>query len=240
MACVELFRFLFDIEMNIQVFEDYIIHIIEDNLKEQKEPLDILNDFSRVLNNQIQNNTLQFKEVSSHMNYSEDSNIIIVKNDILSIRGSIIESTILPYMSTTDKLVHVQNALKENGLLVCNKDLQNALTVYDKNGNPVVKRFISFQHRNQFYSLIQQSNELKLLFLPMQDYFSACQDYPEHFLPLLHNEENKVAGIYRRPELAENNHIFVTGCSGQGKTYFLCQLMYLFYHDNKKIVVFDT
>lgn len=240
MACVELFRFLFDIEMNIQVFEDYIIHIIEDNLKEQKEPLDILNDFSRVLNNQIQNNTLQFKEVSSHMNYSEDSNIIIVKNDILSIRGSIIESTILPYMSTTDKLVHVQNALKENGLLVCNKDLQNALTVYDKNGNPVVKRFISFQNRNQFYSLIQESNELKLLFLPMQDYFSACQDYPEHFLPLLHNEENKVAGIYRRPELAENNHIFVTGCSGQGKTYFLCQLIYLFYHDNKKIVVFDT
>lgn len=240
MACVELFRFLFDIEMNIQVFEDYIIHIIEDNLKEQKEPLDILNDFSRVLNNQIQNNTLQFKEVSSHMNYSEDSNIIIVKNDILSIRGSIIESTILPYMSTTDKLVHVQNALKENGLLVCNKDLQNALTVYDKNGNPVVKRFISFQNRNQFYSLIQESNELKLLFLPMQDYFSACQDYPEHFLPLLHNEENKVAGIYRRPELAENNHIFVTGCSGQGKTYFLCQLIHLFYHDNKKIVVFDT
>ena len=165
---------------------------------------------------------------------------VIVKNDILSIRGSIIESTILPYMSTTDKLVHVQNALKENGLLVCNKDLQNALTVYDKNGNPVVKRFISFQNRNQFYSLIQESNELKLLFLPMQDYFSACQDYPEHFLPLLHNEENKVAGIYRRPELAENNHIFVTGCSGQGKTYFLCQLIHLFYHDNKKIVVFDT
>ena len=79
MACVELFRFLFDIEMNIQVFEDYIIHIIEDNLKEQKEPLDILNDFSRVLNNQIQNNTLKPESAKLNSKNSNATRTVIPK-----------------------------------------------------------------------------------------------------------------------------------------------------------------
>ncbi|MDD5924052.1 MAG: hypothetical protein PUC88_04605 [Clostridia bacterium] len=221
-------------------FESFLIKIIEKNLKKETAPFEVLDDFCNVLNNQLENSNLTLVTCNKHMNYSDDAKMVIVQNDFLSIRSGIFEKYIISNMNTADKLIDVQKSLKENGLLVCNKDLQNSLTVYDDSGKSVVKRFISFKYKNQLNSLLNDNNLRKLTELPIQDYFGGSDSCPEHFIPLIKNDENKIAGIKVGQSETENKHIFVSGCSKQESTYFLCRLMYSMYENKEKIVVFDT
>ena len=56
------------------------------------------------------------------------------------------------------------------------------------------------------------------------DYFFPLHDIPEHdFIPLICNlDGTKTAGIRMTSESDENFHIYVSGMTRYGKTYFLC------------------
>ncbi|MDE6035316.1 MAG: type IV secretion system DNA-binding domain-containing protein [Ruminococcus sp.] len=57
-------------------------------------------------------------------------------------------------------------------------------------------------------------------------------------MPLIQNKSGQIAGQILVPQ--ENQHRFITGKSGSGKTVFLIQLMYHLSKAENRIIVFDS
>ena len=196
----------------------------------------IINEFSAIFNDAIRNKEIVFCTYSKDMLYSEHSNQIILKDDLILFKDEIFESYISPKMTFTKSLLHVINALDRNDILVKKKKNRYSQTVYDENGHSNRTDFIAIK--------AQEILDTDIIEFFMNNaygsFFAEPTDLPCRFVPYITDNSGNIAGKKISETERENLHISITGQSGYGKTVLMPQLICSTHKMGDKIVVFDS
>lgn len=193
----------------------------------------IINEFSRVLNNALSAGIINIRECSRDMCFTEDQNIAIHDSDLMLLEESTMRNIFLPKITTASTVNGILSALKEEGYLVATNGHRKPTTVYDENRIPIQKKLIAFK-----YEGIVSMNVLQYIHSQKtKQYFKNNVSF-SNFIPLIQNYLGETAGQVLISD--SNQHRFVTGKSGSGKTVFLIQLLYHLCKAGNRIVVFDS
>ena len=215
-------------------FKSYLAKLITDaQSMETGKELAVINEFFRKLNQGISSGLLGLTELGREMAFREGQNILIHDGDLLLMEESTVREIFLPHMTTVATVSGILTALAAEGYLVSTNGHRKPTTVYDENRFPKQLKLIAFRFQEMVSSGLLQYIECQ----KTKQYF--CQEAPKaHFVPLIHNALSATAG--QLLQRGSNQHRFVTGKSGSGKTVFLILLLYWLCHAGNRVVVFDA
>lgn len=208
-------------------------------LNSRKEYLDIsqtiVDDFSSVLNACIRNNEINLVQKTEYTVFEKGTNTIIAMNDVLCSEPETIEQLLLP-RCVNQNLNTLITSLKECGFLYATNRNRHPVQVYNSFGASVTIHSYSISQK-----ILDADNQKRIDNLSNEEFFFALNEQPvREFLPLIQNYDGRNAGRLIRFRDEENNHIYITGQSGYGKTFLLSQLIAAFVSLNHKVVIFDS
>ena len=208
-------------------------------LNSRKEYLDIsqtiVDDFSSVLNNCIRNNEINLVQKTEYTVFEKGTNTIIAMNDVLCSEQETIEQLLLP-RCVNQNLNTLITSLKECGFLYATNRNRHPVQVYSSLGVSATIHSYSIRQK-----ILDADNQKRIDNLSNEAFFFTSNEQPiREFLPLVQNYDGRNAGKLIRFRDEENNHIYVTGQSGYGKTFLLSQLIAEFVSLNHKVVIFDS
>ena len=192
-------------------------------------------DFSNVVNKMLVDNTLKVIACTPDTQFKKSSNILLYKSGILSFEPETIKNTILPQMKTVKNIDKLITAMKECGNLKCTNKNRHPIDLFDENGCPLRL------HAYCFTNILSKDIKLRLENIEVADWLITAEEMRSNeFLPLAGTYDGKLIGKRIRMEDAENNHIYVSGQSGYGKTFCLSQIAAGYVGLGHRTVIFDT
>lgn len=214
--------------------KEFLLTLIQNSLRTEKSnSAAIINEFSRVLNNALSSGIIDIKELNRDMCFTENQNTMIHDGDLILVEESTMKNVFLPKITTASTVNSILNAMKEEDLLVATNGHRKPTTVYDENKIPQQKKLIAFK----FQRIVNEDTIQYIESLKTKQYFSN-DVHSLKFVPFIQNYLGHTAGQILMP--ASNQHRFITGKSGSGKTVFLIQLLYHLCKAGNRIVVFDA
>ncbi len=190
--------------------------------------------FIAAFNDAVRSDQLKIIQHSKEMNFEENTNQLIVKDDLLILEVSTIEKVILPFMRTADNMCRVLKCLNECEYLHSTKKNRYPLVVYSyhRSFRPALIALKSNQILDADVELMIQESQYS-------EWYSTTPA-PENFIPIT---ENRIGGVSYQvfDEKCKNNmHFFALGSSGSGKTHCLTERMVSLQKLHRPIIVFDT
>lgn len=214
--------------------KEFLLTLIQNSLQTEKgNSAAIINEFSRVLNNALSSGIIDIKELNRDMCFTENQNTMIHDGDLMLIEESTMKNVLLPEITTASTVNSILNAMKEEDLLVATNGHRKPTTVYDENKIPQQKKLIALK----FKRIVNEDTMQYIESLKTKQYFRD-DVHSLKFVPFIQNYLGHTAGQILMP--ASNQHRFITGKSGSGKTVFLIQLLYHLCKAGNRIVVFDA
>lgn len=228
-----LFKSLLNPEFDCRKINTAIINnLIRSTHSDSGNAQAIVNEFSKVLNEEIREDRLNLVDHNSPID-SSDNNAIIWKNHIC-LEAKTIEKYIIPKLTVTRNIIRLCKALNETGLLYCTKKNLHPIRIYTENGS-----LRCIDTYSVSCDILDRDNIDAVENLHNKDFFFDESPDP-YFMPLIVNSKGKIAGILENTYDKNNRHIYVTGNSGQGKSVLLAQMLYNASMLKHKIIVFDT
>ena len=195
----------------------------------------IVDEFADVLNQKIEDGTLQVISYDSNTEFQTNSNNILYKSGIISFEPETIENCILPDMKKIKKINILIDLIKDSGYLYATNKNRHPIDLYDTDGKPLRIKAYSFHD-----TLLNKANRMRLANIDVVDFLIDSNEKQDDFLPLAHSYNNENIGKTVHMDDEENNHIYVTGQSGYGKTYCLSQLALRYTILGHRLVIFDS
>lgn len=193
----------------------------------------IVNCFYRTLSNGIAAGTLTVSELNGNMQFRTEQNILIHDCDLLLTEESTFKNVFLPQIQTAATVNMILSALEHEGYLVSTNGHRKPTTVYDEYGDPRSMKLIAFRYRD----MVRKETAMYIDNMKQMAYFG--KEVPDrNYLPLVKDAFGKTACQLLKN--GSNQHRFVTGRSGSGKTRFLMTLLYHLTVTGNRIVVFDS
>ena len=204
--------------------EPEIIQIFKD-LADQKDLIldadkTIVNEFAAELSLRFRTGEYSMLRKRQHIQIDPNGRTAIVDGNRLYLSREMIQD-VLTQMKTTHNFRSVINALKHLDSLAATDGDTHPIKVHDLEGE---------SQRLYWYDISAELLDVDVLFhlvnIDSEQLWLNADEVPEHgFLELLRDASGRVAGKLIRQQDAENNHIYLTGQSGAGKTYTGDQLM---------------
>lgn len=169
------------------------------------------------------------------MTFDNDGFKFIVDGDRMYITTEIIE-VILVQMTTTKSLDSLMRSLRYT----------NVLNATDGNTHPIEVHSSTGEHQRLYlYDISAEILDADVLYkihnIESETFMLDEVEVPKKdFLAILRDTEGRVAGKQICYTDEENGHSYITGQSGWGKTYLLCQLLAKCFKLNQRVVVFDS
>lgn len=190
--------------------------------------------FIAAFNDAVRSDQLKIIQHSKEMNFEENTNQLIVKDDLLILEESTIEKVILPFMRTADNMCRVLKCLNECEYLHSTKKNRYPLVVYShhRSFRPALIALKSNQILDADVELMIQESQYSEWY--------RTTPAPENFIPIT---ENRIGGVSYQvfDEKCKNNmHFFALESSGSGKTHCLTERMVNLQKLHRPIIVFDT
>lgn len=169
------------------------------------------------------------------MCFDNDGKTVIVDGNRLYIPVEIIEA-ILAQMTTTHSLESLMKALKQTKVLESTDGNTHPIEVHNSRGE---------HQRLYMYDVSAEILDADVLYklhnLTSEAFLLGENEVPKtDFLSILRDAEGHVAGRQICYTDEENGHSYITGQSGWGKTYLLCQLLAKCFKLGHRVVVFDS
>lgn len=195
----------------------------------------ILNDFAGVLSSKLRSGELRIVRKKKNMIFDNNGHTIILDGSRLYLSSEIINE-ILTAMSTTRSKESLIKALKRTNSLEFEEGNTRPTESHDKNG---------IHQRSYLYDISAEILDSDVLYmlnnLESEAFLLREGETPKSdFITLINGVNGSIAGKRLRYKDEENNHFYITGQSGFGKTYLLCQLIAKCFALNHQVVVFDS
>lgn len=228
---------LFDYKFLDKETDVNILNLLrQNNESEFNSSQAVADDFSDIINNFIRNNEFNLVRKEPDTVFTSGSNTVLVMNGNLEFEPNIIDKKILPLMHTTHNCDKLIDALTECGYLYATNKNRHPVSVYDENGKAKLIRTYSIS-----CNILDRDNRYKTDNLANQEYFLKKAEIPESdFLPMIALPMGETAGRQECFSNNENNHIYITGQSGFGKSFLLSQIVYNSALMGQKVIVFDS
>lgn len=164
-----------------------------------------------------------------------DGKTFIVDGNRLYIPVEIIEA-LLAQMTTTHSLESLMRALRQTKVLVSTDGNTHPIEVHNSTG---------VHQRLYFYDVSAEILDADVLYklqnIECEEFLLDESEVPKKdFLTILRDAEGRVAGKQICYADEENGHSYISGQSGWGKTYLLCQLLAKCFKLGNRVVVFDS
>ncbi len=193
----------------------------------------ILNDFAHVLSDSIRSG--RFIVVKKYKNMQVNNNHdAILDGDRLKIRKESLDR-ILTEMTKTRRKEGLIKALKQTDSINTKDGNTHMLRTHDIHGNNLDLYLYDISAE------ILDADVLYKLYNPeSMAYLLSPNEVPTKDFMSIIRTENGVAGQQVCFKDAENNHFYVTGQSGVGKTYLLCQLAAKQFSLGNRVLIIDN
>lgn len=192
----------------------------------------VVNNFMDVLNEAVHSGKLGILINSKHTDFIPKNPQILIKEDLVLMEREVIESEIIPQMTTAETVHQIQTSMKCLDLLHTTKDSCYPSTVY-VGGKQERVPFIAFKLDvlDDYSQLLVKENDTKDWFsvVPIENTIPVCINSFGHYAVQDFNYNND-----------GNLHCLVTGMSGSGKTLYLTERMVSLQKLHNRVVVFDT
>lgn len=194
----------------------------------------ILNNFAGVLSSKLRSGELRIVRKKKNMLFNSDG-FVILNGERLYIGEKTLD-TILAEMKSTHNKDSMLKTLKRTASLNYKDGYAHRIELHDTNG----------QHKRLYmYDISTEILDFDVLYmlnnLESEAFLLREGDTPKSdFITLINGVNGTIAGKRLRYKDEENNHFYITGQSGSGKTYLLCQLIAKCFSLNHQVVVFDS
>lgn len=195
----------------------------------------IENDFATILSDLIRSKIIVPKIKKRGLSFDDNGHTFLIDGDRLYLPAQIIK-LILTKMRTTHSLDSLMRTLKQTGALNSTDGNSHPVELHDSNGKHI---------RLYLYDISLDILDADIIYmlrnLDKDAFLLSNEETPtENFLNILSDGNGRLAGKQICYEGLENGHGYVTGQSGWGKTYLLCQLIAKYFNLGHKIVIFDS
>ena len=221
---------------NYEILNSSELNQILNWLKSKAEYIDvsqeIVDDFSIVLNNYIRDGLLQI--IDKHSPFVTGINSAVIYDGTLCFEPKTLEH-LTEQMTTTQSLKALIDAMIECDFLCTTNKNRRPIQMYTPEGKRVTIHAYSINQH-----ILDADNQYRIDNLSNEEFLYRIEDEREQFLPLVRVSDRRAAGRKLIYENAENNHIYVTGQSGYGKTFALSQLAAFHSMLGYKVVILDA
>lgn len=195
----------------------------------------IENDFATILSDLIRSKIIVPKIKKRGLSFDDNGHTFLIDGDRLYLPAQIIK-LILTEMRTTHSLDSLMRTLKQTGALNSTDGNSHPVELHDSNGKHI---------RLYLYDISLEILDADIIYmlrnLDKDAFLLSNEETPtENFLSILSDGNGRLAGKQICYEDLENGHGYVTGQSGWGKTYLLCQLIAKYFNLGHKVVIFDS
>ena len=195
----------------------------------------IVRDFANKLSVAVRSDILTFVKKTKNMFFDNDYQTLLIEGERMYIPSEVIND-ILSKMKITHNFDMLINAFKHTDNLVATDGNTHPIELHNSMGE--VQRYY-------LYDLSIRILDADVLFRAMNvdsEKFMLDEDVIPHqdFVPLIKDIQDRTAGKLVRYDDVENNHIYITGQSGYGKTYLMHHLAAKYHAIGNTIVVFDS
>ena len=169
------------------------------------------------------------------MCFDNDGKSFLVDGNRLYVPSEIIKA-VLAQMMTTKSLESLMRALKHT----------KVLNATDGNTHPIEVHSSTGEHQRLYmYDVSAEILDTDVLYkihnIESEAFLFDENETPQKdFLTILNNGNGCVAGKQICYKDEENGHFYITGQSGWGKTYMLCQLIAKCFKLGHRVVIFDS
>lgn len=192
-------------------------------------------DFYSILSKMLRSKSISPVPKRRGMCFDDDGRTFMLDGDRIYLPSKIVNA-ILSQMTTTHSLESLMKALKHTKALEATDGNSHPVEVHDSMGE--YQRLYMYDISTD---ILNSSDLYKLHNLENEAFLLGKGEVPkDDFITILKNSEGYVAGKQICYKDEENGHFYVTGQSGWGKTYLLCQLLAKCFKLGHRVVVFDS
>lgn len=195
--------------------------------------MQIINEFSAAVNTMMRDEAITLVTDAKNTPFLQGESMVLIKSNTICLEEKTLEELIIPRMKSTSRIDTILDAIKGYGMLVATNKNRRPLNVYDTNGIGSSIPFFSIKTE-----ILDLDNLQMIEQLPFEEYFFKPEQIDDKaFLPLLVSFDGRLAGI--RFDRYADNHMFITGQSGYGKTTLLARIIASRAYMGHRVVVFD-
>jgi len=219
--------------LDLEDFNNFSAWLTLENVQSDTSQLDIINDFSAVVNPLITSGDIGIVSQEGPPYYTGHE--FIVEKDLLSFESEIMDSRIIPALKTTRRRNIVLSTLLKEGILYCNNSYKRHIEVEVA---PCQKRSVSVYSVTK--SILNQAAIDKINERELAAFFMRSEQMHRDFMPVLYNSSGSgIAGVAISAESDVNRHQYVSGTTRSGKTFYLCQQAVSKARDGDRVIIFD-
>lgn len=195
----------------------------------------IVNDFACILSEHIRSKALLPVTKRRNMKFDNDGHTLILDGERIYLSSESMEK-VLSEMTTTHSHESLLKALKRTNSLEYTDGNTHPIELHDSNGK---------HQRLYFYDISAKILDFDVLYklhnLASEAYLLCENEKLERdFITFINDGCGRSAGKQVRYRDEENNHVYITGQSGYGKTYLMAQLIAKCSELGHNLVVFDS
>lgn len=205
----------------------------------------IVKDFYNVLNTLIHSGKIKLANQFGEPFYDETQNMAFESGGYLNFNEVVCKKMIISQIRKTRQSTFVLKTLYEDSLMSMKPSKKRSSYVNEYTRKVT---FVSADGNKQkrLYSistdLLDLQSKSMLEAIKNYDFFYTAAQIPyPNFIPIINSiGDTYTSGIKITPDSDENFHMYVTGASGAGKTYFLLQQALFHAQVDDKVIIFDN
>lgn len=233
-AVYELFNIIFHSGADLE-FYDYVKKLmLQSQDSENGKNNSVVYSFKKKLNQKIADHTLQFRLINENMAYiDEASDLIYVSGNSLYMNDKLLQEYFVSEIPDVQTVTGLIKELKIQNLVSSTNGNQKPVTVYDEEGCSINKSLYCIS----MDMTLNSNSRMYVECLENSEYFTDENLHNDSMLPLLVRADGKIA--YQELGDDQNQHRFITGISGSGKTVYMTQLISRLAFMNRRVIIFD-
>lgn len=205
----------------------------------------IVEGFYDALNELIHSGKIKLANQFVEPFYDETQNMAFESSGYLNFNAIVCKKMIIPQIRKTMQSTLVLNTLYEDSLLAIKPSKKHDSGVYEYT-RKVTFASPTANKQKRLYSIstefLDSQSKSMLEAIKNYDFFYITTQIPSsNFVPIINSiGDTYTSGIKITPDSDENFHMYVTGASGAGKTFFLLQQTLFRAQTNDKVIIFDN
>ena len=206
----------------------------------------IVDDFYDALNELIHSGKIKLANQFSEPFYDETQNMAFESSGYLNFNAIVCKKMIITQIRKTMQSTLVLKTLYEDSLMAIKPSKKRDSDVYEYTRKVAFSISPTSNKQKRLYSIstdfLDSQSKSMLEAIKNYDYFYITTQIPSsNFVPIINSiGDTYTSGIKITADSDENFHMYVTGASGAGKTFFLLQQALFRAQVDDKVIIFDN
>ena len=196
----------------------------------------ICKEFASIVCDLIRSGTIKVTEKKENSEFIPSKNMAIATENVLAFEPETVETLILSRMNSTRNINKLKQALKDCGYLHSTNKDRYIINIYDTMGmNIRIPAYAVYR------TILDKDVRLKVDNIASEEYMLTDGEIPKtEFFRFVNTSSDRIAGWLMKYRDAEALHMYISGQTGFGKSFALCQIAAQLSDIGHKVLILDS